>query len=85
MEGAGFKDVSVELVKCFHHEKAVGRAVEDFYGMGNPSIKLLMKGFHDEFLESTKPFFRQAYDEKYKGGRLRQFEGALLVVGRKAS
>ena len=83
METAGFKDINVEPFECFHPEKTVDGAVDEFYGMGNPSIKLLMRVFDYDFIEQTKPHFRAAYDRCYEGGKKGQFEVAILAVGMK--
>lgn len=84
MDAAGFKSFNIETVQCFHPEKSVDDATAEFYGMGNPSIKLLMKEFCEEFIEQTKPHFKAAYSDIYAGGCKRQFEVAILAVGKKA-
>lgn len=85
MGKAGFEEVKVEEFRCLHKSKTADEAVEEFYGMGNPSVKLLMKGFSEGFIESTKGAFRKAYSERWDGGRERQFEVALLAIGRKSA
>lgn len=84
MQQAGFADIEIQTFECYHPEKSVDGAVDEFYGMGNPSIKLLMKGFDEEFIARTRPHFKTAYDEIYQGGGKRQFEVAILTVGKKA-
>lgn len=84
LKKAGFTDATAEPFECLHPEKKVNDAVEEFYNMGNPSIQLLMKSFDRDFIEETRPHFKAAYDEKYDGGKKRQFELALLSVGRKS-
>lgn len=84
MGAAGFMGINIETFQCFHPEKSIDDATAEFYGMGNPSIKLLMKGFSEEFIEQTKPHFKAPYSEIYAGGTKRQFEVAILAVGKKA-
>lgn len=80
---AGFQKVDVKTFECYHPEKTVDTAVDQFYNMGNPSTKLLMKDFSKEEIEQSKPHFKAAYERMYDGGKKRQFELALLATGRK--
>lgn len=80
LEGAGWKDVDVCTVECKHPDKTAEEATEEFYGMGNPSVKLLMKGLSEDEIAQTKRAFTSFYEEIWPKGK-RQFELAIIAVG----
>lgn len=83
MKDIDFSDVKVEEFKCLHPEISIHGAVETFYGIGNPSVKLLQKGFGEDFIKQTRPHFRVAHDDIYESGRKQQYEFALLAISTK--
>lgn len=84
MLAAGLTEVHVESVECVHPPRAsVEAAVEEFWGMGNPSVQLLKGKLDEQQLAQVKPAFAKAYASKYDGVRTRQKEIAVLAVGRK--
>lgn len=82
MQAAGLTEVELRDFDCWHPEKTPEEAMEEFYGMGNPTTKLMMEGFDEEFVEKSKVKFREVYAEIYAGGRKRQKEIAIIMVGR---
>lgn len=82
---AGLIKVDARMFDCFHLEKTPEEAVEEFYGMGNPSVQLLRQGFDDDFVERSKVKFLELYKDIYRGGlgEERQKEVAILAVGTK--
>ncbi|KAK5128090.1 hypothetical protein LTR85_005207 [Meristemomyces frigidus] len=80
---AGLSSVNVQTGRCLHSEQAVESAVETFYGMGNPSIKLLMKGYDKNFIKATRGPFKNAYEDRW--GSKRQYEVAITMVAREAA
>lgn len=81
MREIGFKDVNVEIYQCDRLQENVDVAIEQFYGMSNPTIKLLMDGLEKETIEKTKPFMREKIAGVWETeGR---FQSAILVTGRK--
>lgn len=87
LEDAGFEDIQIETFKCYHPETTPSEATEMFYGTiaGNPSGVRLMHGLSEDLLKQTRPHFETAYDEVYEGGKKRQYELAILAVGRKSN
>ena len=57
-------------------------AVEEYYGMGNPSVKLLMEGFSGEDIEATREYLKETCDALFEGGARRQV--AILATTREA-
>lgn len=84
LEDAGFEDIKIETFKCYHPETTTEKATETFYTMKNPSINLMMGDMSQNLIEQTRPHFKAAYDDIYEGGEQRQYELAILAVGRKA-
>lgn len=81
---AGLADVEVRVVACPHPKKeSVEHAVDEFIGMGNPSVDLLTKDFSREQIErEIRPEFIKAYAERYDGVEEPQKEWAVLAVGK---
>lgn len=61
-----------------HPEKTADAAVEEFYSMGNPTVKLMLQGLTEKEIEATKETFRQAWLEKW--GRTTQYELAICAT-----
>lgn len=82
-EAVGLEEIEAREVKCPHPKKeSPEKAVEEFLGMGNPSTKLLMKGFTEEEIERIRPVFVGEYGSRYRGVEEVQEEVAVLIVGR---
>ncbi|EME42855.1 hypothetical protein DOTSEDRAFT_72335 [Dothistroma septosporum NZE10] len=85
-EKAGLEKIQVKVFDCPHPQKeSVDVAVEEFFNMGNPSVKILLQDFNKEQITKLKPAFAKAYAEVYDGVKKPQKERAVLIVGRVAS
>lgn len=82
-ENAGLDGMQVKVFDCPHGQKeTVDAAVDEFFNMGNPSVKILLRDFTEEQIAKLKPAFARAYAEIYDGVKKPQLEKAILIVGR---